>query len=953
MPDNVYDIGVGTEVDNKNLKKGLKDAKKDVDGFAKEANKSLGGIDFTKLLAPAAIAGASVAALTKLKGALDDMAAAYRVQEEAEAALKNAAKNNPYLNDTAVKQLNQFASEMQRLTGLDSVMITQTQTRLASLGRNQQQIKDILKVAADMAASGVMDFDSAVNELNNSLNGMVKTSGRLYPELKNLSKEALASGQAIEIIAGKVAGSAAEAMKTGTGSIKAYENALGDLKKYVGEGWEQATRPAREWLTGIINMVNDAIKAKKEMFEMLKNEEADVEELFSNLNTAEKKELVNLGYKAGGLIQQSINELMLEGLDILSATEQSVRDVAKANGVNVELLRKVTVENKHTNEELKNNLILLEKKTRAEREADIARKASAKAIAVYQERNTQATTEEINALFNAMFKANEAYNAALEAAATGNAAAAKAAREKAQEFMELAETENEKIEKRVADQAKANEILEENRKALEEEIKKIERKAKLEGKSLDDLEVRKQKIDAETQAYESLLTAAKGYLDLIDDETILSNLEKQWEKYRKLVITEEERKKRLAELMKLQEELAGKLGKVYEDAANEASKLYDTGEEAKFQSELAEIRKKSLEDAIKFEAEHRETQRRQEYAKQIRAIAENEEAQRETLRNAMNMELEAAKNNEALKLKIKEKYNEDVKKLDEDLNKAREQLHANLLEQNRQAEAETLRAIKELHEKSAEDIADAYLKKWTEILSKTQDYLNAASSIASSISAMWTNNIDYETNEKLKANDKIIQSDEERAAKEKEINIRAANERYKAELFAWTANVNMATAQAAMGMLTAYTEGLKGGGTMAPAIAAMQMALAAAIGAMQVAAVISARPKPPRFHSGGVVQGKGEQSAILKGGEVVQTQKQFQNTMQAINNLANNGTGGGVQMNVKIENNASNKVRAEPQMTVDGLKLVITEIVNEGFGNGSFDRGVAIQQSNLQGRSLL
>jgi hypothetical protein len=128
------------------------------------------------------------------------------------------------------------------------------------------------------------------------------------------------------------------------------------------------------------------------------------------------------------------------------------------------------------------------------------------------------------------------------------------------------------------------------------------------------------------------------------------------------------------------------------------------------------------------------------------------------------------------------------------------------------------------------------------------------------------------------------------------------------------------------------------------------------MGAMQVAAVVSARPKPPRFHEGTpYVQGTGEVPAILKAGEAVLTQKQFQNTMQAISNLASDrtATGGGVQMNVTVENNASNKVSAEPQMTADGFKVVIREIVNEGFGNGSFDRGVARQQSNLQGRGIL
>jgi hypothetical protein len=123
------------------------------------------------------------------------------------------------------------------------------------------------------------------------------------------------------------------------------------------------------------------------------------------------------------------------------------------------------------------------------------------------------------------------------------------------------------------------------------------------------------------------------------------------------------------------------------------------------------------------------------------------------------------------------------------------------------------------------------------------------------------------------------------------------------------------------------------------------------MGAMQVAAVISARPKPPRFHTGGIVEGTGEQSAILKGGEAVLTQKQFQNTMQAISGLANVKTG--MQMNVHIENNASDKVRATPQITSDGLKIVVEQIVQDSLSSGRMDQALALQNSNLHGDSYL
>jgi hypothetical protein len=91
----------------------------------------------------------------------------------------------------------------------------QTETRLASYGRSQEQIQKIIKTATDMAAAGIMDYDSAVNSLNATLSGVVRVTPALNKELKDLGLNALTSGKAIDIIAGKVAGNAEAAMKTG------------------------------------------------------------------------------------------------------------------------------------------------------------------------------------------------------------------------------------------------------------------------------------------------------------------------------------------------------------------------------------------------------------------------------------------------------------------------------------------------------------------------------------------------------------------------------------------------------------------------------------------------------------------------------------------------------------------------------------------------------------------
>jgi len=119
----------------------------------------------------------------------------------------------------------------------------------------------------------------------------------------------------------------------------------------------------------------------------------------------------------------------------------------------------------------------------------------------------------------------------------------------------------------------------------------------------------------------------------------------------------------------------------------------------------------------------------------------------------------------------------------------------------------------------------------------------------------------------------------------------------------------------------------------------------------QVGQVISSRPQPPRFHDGGVVQGRSGQevSAVLMAGEKVTTQRQFDNIMQSFANMANMKSGGGsvtVQPNVIIQNTASNAVSVSTSHDPSGL---IIKVVEKAMADGRLDNGFAMQNLNSLG----
>ena len=95
-------------------------AGKKVDKAGKK-NKNLGDILKTvkEKINGTTIAGvAAVATIKKTVDALNDCEAAYKVQRNAELALQQAAKNNPYLNDESVYNLRNFASELQSMSNI-------------------------------------------------------------------------------------------------------------------------------------------------------------------------------------------------------------------------------------------------------------------------------------------------------------------------------------------------------------------------------------------------------------------------------------------------------------------------------------------------------------------------------------------------------------------------------------------------------------------------------------------------------------------------------------------------------------------------------------------------------------------------------------------------------------------------------------------------------------------
>ena len=276
------EIRFNTKVDESGLDKGLKSVKGKVNNLGKDTKglnalktafnetggaaagftSKLGGVASSGGVAAAAITAAVMAAKKYIE-TLKEANEAYKVQEKAEKALSKAAENNPYLNGEGVERLKNFAGEIQKVSNYGDEATIDIMAQLAATGRSEAEIMKIMAAAADYAAAKHIDLKTAAETLNSTYSGMAGTMGRQIAEIKDLTDEQLKNGDAIDLIAKKYKGFAADAVDSGTQA----KNAFGDFMESVGkmanpmfEGLNQRAKSFWESMTEQMNKFNDALE---------------------------------------------------------------------------------------------------------------------------------------------------------------------------------------------------------------------------------------------------------------------------------------------------------------------------------------------------------------------------------------------------------------------------------------------------------------------------------------------------------------------------------------------------------------------------------------------------------------------------------------------------------------------------------------------------------------------
>lgn len=173
---------------------------------------------------------AATTAMSALKKVTSGAAETFLAQNKAlknfEIAVKNA--NLP------IQEMNKLRNELSQKNFFDDNTLNNALALATNMGLAEDQIKDVMKAAIDMAASGVMPLDTAVKQLGASYSGTTGQLAKLAPELKNMTKEQLENGDAVKYMTEQYKGYAQAMSNTFSGRDTQFKNTFSDLQAAVG-----------------------------------------------------------------------------------------------------------------------------------------------------------------------------------------------------------------------------------------------------------------------------------------------------------------------------------------------------------------------------------------------------------------------------------------------------------------------------------------------------------------------------------------------------------------------------------------------------------------------------------------------------------------------------------------------------------------------------------------------
>lgn len=387
----VSNINVRIGVDSTQFTKGLAKAQTQLRRAGRNME-NIGRSIMTNMIAPMTAFGtASVLAFNK--------------QAKAEAQLRTALQGN----EEAFERLTLKASEFQSQSLYTDEDIIQQMAFLQTMNLTEEQITSLIQASMNLATGANQTLEFGVRNLAKTFGGLTGELGEILPQLKNLTKEQLESGEAIDYVNEAFKNQAKAVSEVGTGPLIQVINALKDLTETVGEQLEPELDKLTETLLNLSNRLKEMpkediqfmIKSFKLLGEIaltffifgkifkIFGKLAGVFKKMPKFISATRQQFVNLGnffknYKsvfsgfgkffglsgavvgAGKVASNKMNKETEDTKDLADATDKLVKSRTKLNTINLESVAFTGLDTQQ-NLQLKDNLFDVDAEIEAEK----------------------------------------------------------------------------------------------------------------------------------------------------------------------------------------------------------------------------------------------------------------------------------------------------------------------------------------------------------------------------------------------------------------------------------------------------------------------------------------------------------------------------------------------------------------------------------------------------------
>lgn len=233
MADITLEIGLDDKEISKDLKTVVsvsgKEGKRAGDNFDRNFTAGTSRA-FRRTVGLALAAGAGIVAAFASRAAIR----AASVQADAVNALNSALFQSGEFSEKASKDFQSFASAIQSTTRFGDEAVLQQIAYAKALGISSEETKDLISAATNLSSALGISLDSATRNLVKSYSGLAGELGELVPGLRNLTKEQLEAGGAVDLVAQKFSGFAERDVQTFSGRLQQLSNNFNGLQKSFG-----------------------------------------------------------------------------------------------------------------------------------------------------------------------------------------------------------------------------------------------------------------------------------------------------------------------------------------------------------------------------------------------------------------------------------------------------------------------------------------------------------------------------------------------------------------------------------------------------------------------------------------------------------------------------------------------------------------------------------------------